>query len=464
MSTVELAEKFNNLTLESEDHWDYRGTNNSERDYVHGFCTYPAMMVPKMQREMIQVCLAEMSIPHPKLLDPFAGSGTILVEGMLQGLDVVGVDINPLAVLLCKVKTTIINIEMLEQHVGQLMNNIEQANNTPDYQFKGIEKWFTAIAISDLSKIRAAITQDENLEIRRFFWATLCEVVRMVSNSRDCTYKLHIKDAEDIKAYDKDAIALFKETLTFNVSKHKEFFSALRQRGCIKRDGVSYKGSVKVILGDCIDYLTHTKQKFDLIFTSPPYGDNHTTVSYGQYSVIPLRWININDIDESINEKLIDTLYEIDNISLGGMSSNMYITRNKKNIVKKSKTLEEQINTITKIAPNQVNKLISFYSDFDSFLAAISKKMKPTSVTVWTLGNRKVAKQEIYMNKIMVELGLLYNLSLLTSFSRKILNKRMPKINAYTGDEKDIQGTMTREHILIFIRSDTVNERTINIV
>lgn len=52
MSISALKEKFNSLTLESENHWDYRGNNNSERDYVHGFCTYPAMMVPKMQREM----------------------------------------------------------------------------------------------------------------------------------------------------------------------------------------------------------------------------------------------------------------------------------------------------------------------------------------------------------------------------------------------------------------------------
>lgn len=57
MSISALKEKFNSLTLESENHWDYRGNNNSERDYVHGFCTYPAMMVPKMQREMLDVCL-----------------------------------------------------------------------------------------------------------------------------------------------------------------------------------------------------------------------------------------------------------------------------------------------------------------------------------------------------------------------------------------------------------------------
>lgn len=81
MSTLALKEKFNSLTLESENHWDYRGNNNSERDYVHDFCTYPAMMVPKMQREMLDVCLAHLQGTSIRLLDPFAGSGTILVEG-----------------------------------------------------------------------------------------------------------------------------------------------------------------------------------------------------------------------------------------------------------------------------------------------------------------------------------------------------------------------------------------------
>jgi hypothetical protein len=59
MSNEKLIERYKNLTLESEDHWDYRGKDNSEKDYVHGFCTYPAMMVPKMQREMLDVYLNE---------------------------------------------------------------------------------------------------------------------------------------------------------------------------------------------------------------------------------------------------------------------------------------------------------------------------------------------------------------------------------------------------------------------
>lgn len=305
MSISALKEKFNSLTLESENHWDYRGNNNSERDYVHGFCTYPAMMVPKMQREMLDVCLEHLQDTSIRLLDPFAGSGTILVEGMLRGLNIVGIDINPLAILLCKAKTTILNPTTLHEKTVQLFTWITIHDKTPLYKFDGINKWFTNQAISDLSRIRAGIIAEETIEYRRFFWASFCEVVRIVSNSRDCTYKLHIKEKKDIDAYAVDAVDLFKTTLQYNIAKYNEFYSELQKRGHLKKDGSAYKGQVKIVLSDSIAYLNHSKQKYSLVFTSPPYGDNHTTVSYGQYSIMPLRWINYHDIDEAIDESFL---------------------------------------------------------------------------------------------------------------------------------------------------------------
>ncbi|MBR1530825.1 MAG: hypothetical protein IJ643_02065 [Eubacterium sp.] len=459
MSVEKIKEKFNTLTLESEDHWDYRGNSKSERDYVHGFCTYPAMMVPKMQREILDVCVSQIDNEKPVLLDPFAGSGTILVEGMLKGLNVVGIDINPLAVLLCKVKTTIILPNTLDEATVKLKANIDiiLEKGHKNHEFESIDKWFTEEAISDLSILRESILLENQIEIRRFFWATFCEVVRIVSNSRDCTYKLHIKEKNDIDNYDKKAIDIFKKTLDFNVNKYKSFYQTLSENGYIKRGGAGYRGNVKIALADSIQYLNHTHQKFDLILTSPPYGDNHTTVSYGQYSVMPLRWINCDDIDTNFNDEIIKTLNGIDSASLGGRSSERTMSVARKKVLEKSNVLKTNKETIEKLAENQVNKLVAFYSDYDKFLSAISKKMKPGAVSVWTLGNRKIAKKEIPMDQIMEELCAHYNLKLVTSFSRKILNKRMPEINAYTGEDKTSQTTMTREHILVFEKEENLD-------
>lgn len=460
MSIEHLKNNFNQLTLESDNHWDYRGNGKSERDFVHGFCTYPAMMVPKMQREILEVCLSNIEKKHICLLDPFAGSGTVLVEGMLKGLDIVGVDINPLAILLCKAKTTILDPEVLKNHADLLKNEIDRLKllEVNKYIFNGIEKWFTEKAIMDLTILRNAIINDTQIEFRRFFWATFCEVVRIVSNSRDCTYKLHIKEKTDIDNYNKDALGIFIRTLDLNIKKYLSFYEKLKENDMLKKDGFSYKGKIKIILDDSINYLKRTRKKFDLIITSPPYGDNHTTVSYGQYSVMPLRWIECTDIDDGFNPNLLATLCEIDNVSLGGKYTNKEMTSERMKVLPKSLTLMKQREDIQKIAKNQVNKLIAFYSDYDSFLSAICKRMNDNAISVWTLGNRKIAKHEILMNEIMLELCSCYNLFLVTNFSRKILNKRMPEINAYTGENKESQTTMTREHVLVFVKEDSKND------
>lgn len=213
-----------------------------------------------------------------------------------------------------------------------------------------------------------------------FFWASFCEIVRIVSNSRNCTYKLHIKEEKDINAYSVDAIDLFKSTLQYNIKKYNEFYSELQKRGHLKKDGASYKGQVKIILGDAFTYLKHSRQKYSLVFTSPPYGDNHTTVSYGQYSIMPLRWINYKDIDEAVDNSLLSTLYEIDNQSLGGKSANKFLTPERKKVIQKSETLRVQLDEISNVASEKGNKIIAFYSDYDNFLATLSRKLKPNAI------------------------------------------------------------------------------------
>lgn len=115
--------------------------------------------------------------------------------------------------ILAKLCYAILNPTTLHEKAVQLFTWITFHDKTPLYKFDGINKWFTNQAISDLSRIRAGIIAEETIEYRRFFWASFCEVVRIVSNSRDCTYKLHIKEKKDIDAYAVDAVDLFKTTL-----------------------------------------------------------------------------------------------------------------------------------------------------------------------------------------------------------------------------------------------------------
>lgn len=86
---------------------DDRTAKRGERDdpdraHVHGFHTYPARMHPATARQLVRT----VSAAGATLLDPFCGSGTVLVEAMLAGRRAIGTDLNPLAVRLAHLKTT----------------------------------------------------------------------------------------------------------------------------------------------------------------------------------------------------------------------------------------------------------------------------------------------------------------------------------------------------------------------
>lgn len=72
----------------------------SARAHVHGFHSYPARMHPETARRLVE----SLSKPGARVLDPFCGSGTVLVEARLAGRAVIGIDANPLAVRLARLK------------------------------------------------------------------------------------------------------------------------------------------------------------------------------------------------------------------------------------------------------------------------------------------------------------------------------------------------------------------------
>ncbi|WP_428262595.1 hypothetical protein [Haliangium sp.] len=86
-------------------------------ELTHALHTYPARMHPATARGLVGLVLDlaprpqamadedPTNAPPPAVLDPFCGAGTVLVEARRAGARAVGVDANPLAVLLAQAKT-----------------------------------------------------------------------------------------------------------------------------------------------------------------------------------------------------------------------------------------------------------------------------------------------------------------------------------------------------------------------
>lgn len=435
-----------------EEYWTFK--EDAERDYVHNLFAYPAMMVPKMQREILQTIKRYSDLTGDlTLYDPFMGSGTTLVEGMLQGFNVIGVDINPLAYLVAKVKTEIYSLARLKKSIERIIEAI-----CPDCfveiptQFAGIENWFKPNVIKELDIIKQEIRKESCKKIRRFLWVVFSDTVRVVSNARSCTYKLYKKTERSIDNFDKSPIEVFITLLENAYTSVESFQNELRNRNLIVNTGKTekYSGFVEIRLANTlmISESLCKKYKPSIVITSPPYGDNETTVTYGQYSVLALRWIDLNDIDNSIDNSIIETQTKIDNISLGGKTSKTSCIGHKDIIAEKSSVLKKQLADVETADENKVWKVISFYYDFDRFANTLCHLSKDAYI-VMTLGNRTVAKQKIKMNEIVRQLFENYDFEFVTEFSRRIINKRMSIINAIDENTGALLESMTSEYVLI---------------
>lgn len=437
--------------------WDFK--DNYKKEHIHAIIDYPATMVPKMQAELMDIIINQ-NIGISNVLDPFMGSGTILVEGMLRGIDIIGMDINPLAYLITKVKTHPVKIEQLEIKINELFKRLDESNLKYEItSFPGIDKWFRNDFIINLSKIRYTITLEKDVVFRRLFWISFCQIVRVCCNSQKSTFKLHIKKIENIDNFNYDCIEAFKNHVLetkINMIKYEEILG----KKIIIRNKVNYKNNISIMNGDSVK-LIRDKRRFkdnsiDMISTSPPYGDNHTTVTYGQYSILQLKWIDLKDIDENIDVSLIDKLTEIDKRSLGGIFYSCEYIENS-SIFNISPTLEKiYYKLISQKELEKARKVASFYIDFNNILKNCFRVLKPEKYAIFTIGNRRVNNEIIEFNKIIKELAEDSNGKLIYDFSRNILNKRIPGRISKLKTNESVK-SIKEENILIFRKDKSKN-------
>lgn len=187
----------------------------------------------------------------------------------------------------------------------------------------------------------------------------------------------------------------------------------------------------------------------DLIVTSPPYGDNHTTVTYGQFSILPLRWIDINDIKENIDNSFLRTLTEIDNQSLGGTNYTLDIIYSS-NILKKSETLSSTIDALLDAKETlKARKVASFYIDFYNSCIELSRVLKKNKYAIFTIGNRRVNGEIVRFDLILSELLETLGLKRIYNFDRTIPSKRIASKISRLKNNKPVYSIQT-ETTLIF--------------
>lgn len=127
------------------------------------------------------ICNKSLSAPESVVADPFCGSGTVLLEALFSGRNTIGVDSNPLARLISKVKTTPIDTHCLREYAGDLLRDCRRTEPEAPPDVVNLTYWFHPHTIRQLSQIRRAIRKTNSPVYKDFFSMCFSATVRKVS-------------------------------------------------------------------------------------------------------------------------------------------------------------------------------------------------------------------------------------------------------------------------------------------
>ncbi len=398
--------------------WDFK-THNT-KTYTHGFHTYPAMFIPQVARKLILAFSNE----GDTVCDIFCGSGTTLVESYLLNRDSIGIELNPLAVLIARVKTTPIDPKLLTSNLKIIIDNYNQSKNVELPIFKNIEFWFSNKIIQELSRLKQAITQSANEYIRNFFYVCFSEVVRIVSYTRHNEFKLFRSPDKLSEKFNPITLDEFIKICEKNILGMRELF----------RD-ISKTPNIKIIEGDATKDHGIPHNSVDFIVTSPPYGDSRTTVAYGQFSRLSAQWLDLLPTD----------ILDIDKMLLGG-KNNVNLDDA---ILNESETLRTSIELIASKDVTRAKDVLSFYIDLDNALKQAHKMLKPKKYFCLIVGNRTVKELVLRTDSIICELSEKIGFTSQGILYRNIPNKRMPSKNSPTNETGKTGSTMLKESIIL---------------
>ena len=420
--------------------WTFNGALT--RELTHCYHDYPARMIPQVAGKLLDL----FAVGAKLLFDPYCGTGTSLVEGLIRGINVAGTDLNPLACLIARAKTSTPDAQIVDRYISTFNKFAVQSQpahlfpkgwipiNLPAIQgISRIDFWFKPDVIEKLSHIRKFIDEIEDDLVRLFFQVAFSETVRESSNTRNEEFKLYRYNTKKLASFNPDVFGIMAIKLKRNRMGLNKYL-AIMQR-------FNYPPAVQIydfntVLG--IPYDKITPGSVDIVVTSPPYGDSHTTVAYGQYSRFSAAWLGLSEPDK-IDRKL-----------MGGI------------VLKKipdfhCNSLNQALSQICKVDKKRSLEVASFYADLRDSIFHVSQLIKPDGYACYVVGNRKVKGVVLPTDTAIRSFFECFDFDHIDTFYRSIPNKRMPLRNSPSNVAGVLDDTMTQEHIVIMRRKKISN-------
>ncbi len=416
-----------NLGAQSLD-WTFDGV--STRALTHGYHDYPARMIPQVAGQLLDLFGEDAAL----LFDPYCGTGTSLVEGLVRGINSIGTDLNPLARLIARAKTSVPALSGVDEQIDRFDRFIGQSKPYPLSSLPVIpgishlDFWFKPQVVERLARVERFVDDVKDESVHLFFQVAFSETVRESSNTRNEEFKLYRYDVERLERFRPDVYGVMLAKLKRNRSGLQQLLAALQDLPRQPRVAIYDFNSVEGVPADRV-----APASVDIVLTSPPYGDSQTTVAYGQYSRLSAAWLGLSEPDK------------IDRRLMGGR-----IYRRGKRLTCDS--LQRAIELIERADEKRARQVTAFYQDLYDSISNVAKTVRPRGYACYVVGNRKVKGVVLPTDLAIRSFFEAFDFEHVSTFHRRIPNKRMPLRNSPTNVSGAADDTIGREHIVLMRR------------
>ncbi|MEF3309605.1 DNA methyltransferase [Paenibacillus sp. GYB004] len=285
----------------SEVDWEF--ASDDTQYLTHNIHRYSGKFIPQIARTAIEL----LTIPGDTVLDPYMGSGTTLIESTLLSRKSVGVDLNPLAVLISKTKVTPIaehKLTDLKQHFLVLCEsldlyfnptlfippipNIEElivsAKQDHRYNNPWYTKWFQNPVLIQLLVLKREIESLSDQDLIDLATVAFSDILRRSSNAHtgypNVMYDKNAKErALPAKVFYDSLVDVINKVSTLT---QQEFFDA----------------KPVIIHGDA-RCLPIQDNSIDAVISHPPYIG---AIPYAEYGSLSLGWLGHDwkSLDEAL--------------------------------------------------------------------------------------------------------------------------------------------------------------------
>ena len=252
---------------------------DSARAHVHGFHSYPARMHPVTASRLVNAFSPE----RGAVLDPFCGSGTVLVEALLANRDAFGSDINPLAVELAITKTSPLSkedAELLEKTAWEAAAHADERRKRRAGATRKLPPEDVALfephVLLELDSVRSFLEKIKSSRVRMPLFLALSAIIVKVSRKESDTSEK--QGARRIAAgYTAKLFAKKVEELCLRRVEFTQMLGAARPKSIVQIDDATKLTKIK-------------PASIDAVISSPPYAG---TYDYIAHHATRLRWLNL---------------------------------------------------------------------------------------------------------------------------------------------------------------------------